>query len=79
MRGRNYCCTQCGATLTIDCEYSGNTAVTTASCPECSMSFPSVDLDDIQTNTDIGKAPHVTVLNAARMLGRPREDGWVMQ
>ena len=74
-----FLCVKCGNELDIKPESSGNTGVNCGSCSECRARFSNEDVDEIQTNTDIGKRPIVPILTAARMLGRPGAAGWAMQ
>jgi hypothetical protein len=53
--------------------------VNVATCSECSKNFSNADVDEIQTNTGLGKSPIVPTLTAARMLGRPGQADWVFQ
>jgi len=65
--------------LKITLQRSGSTGVNAANCSECSKSFSTEEVDEVQTNTDLGKSPIVTPLTAARILGKPGKADWVMQ
>jgi hypothetical protein len=79
LEDRKYPCTKCGAHLRIQAEPEGQTLIHTAVCPSCKNDYPTVDLIEIQSKTDMGEVPVVTTLAGARMLGKPGKRDWVMQ
>jgi hypothetical protein len=72
-------CPRCGAALRVQFQPSVSemTGDDIASCPTCADTLSAPDFDDIQNHAAAGRVPAATLLNAARMLGRPADAAWV--